>query len=102
MRLEDFDYRLPSELVAQKPARRRADARMLVVDRAKGRFKDAQFCQLPEFLDAGDLLVLNNSRVLPARLYGRREGLRSQPVGKRNPRRREHLSAPIEVLLARQ
>ena len=102
MKLEDFDYLLPSELVAQKPARRRDDARMLLVDRAAGRFLDTRFRRLPEFLEEGDLLVLNNSRVLPARLYGQRKGLGSQPVGRRNPRLREHLSAPIEVLLARQ
>ena len=102
MRLEDFNYRLPSELVAQQPAPRRDDARMLVVDRAAGRFEDAQFRQLPEFLEQGDLVALNNSRVVPARLYGQRKGLGSQPVGRRNPRHSEHLSASIEVLLARQ
>ena len=102
MKLEDFNYRLPSELVAQQPAPRRDDARMLLIDRAAGRFEDAQFRQLPEFLEAGDLVALNNSRVLPARLYGRRKGLDSQPIGRRNPRRNEHLSASIEVLLARQ
>ena len=102
MKLEDFNYCLPSELVAQKPALRRDDARMLVVDRAAGRFVDAQFRQLSEFLETGDLLALNNSRVLAARLYGQRKGLGSQPVGRRNPRLREHLSTPIEVLLARQ
>ncbi|MCZ6489216.1 MAG: S-adenosylmethionine:tRNA ribosyltransferase-isomerase [Acidobacteria bacterium] len=102
MRLEDFNYRLPSELVAQQPAPRRDDARMLVVDRAAGRFEDAQFRQLPEFLEQGDLVALNNSRVVPARLYGQRKGLGSQPVGRRNPRLSEHLSASIEVLLARQ
>lgn len=102
MRLEDFNYRLPSELVAQQPARRRDDARMLVVDRATGRFEDAQFRQLPGFLEKGDLVALNNSRVLLARLYGQRKGLGSQPIGRRNPRLSEHLSASIEVLLARQ
>ncbi len=102
MRLEDFNYRLPSELVAQQPAPRRDDARMLVIDRAAGRFQDAQFRHLPEFLEQGDLVALNNSRVLLARLYGQRKGLGSQPIGRRNPRLSEHLSASIEVLLARQ
>ena len=102
MRLEDFNYRLPSELVAQQPASRRDDARMLVVDRAAGRFEDAQFRQLPEFLEEGDLVTLNNSRVIPARLYGQRKGFGSQPMGRCNPRLSEHLSASIEVLLARQ
>ena len=54
MRLEDFNYRLPSELVAQQPAPRRDDARMLVVDRAAGRFEDAQFRQFPEFFEQGE------------------------------------------------
>ena len=102
MDLQDFDYHLPPELVAQYPARRRADSRMLVVHRGEQRFEDARFRDLPQFLDSGDVLALNNSRVVPARLFGRRLGVRSQPVGKRNPKRAEHLSAAIEVLLVRQ
>lgn len=101
MKLEDFDYHLPPELVAQYPARRRADSRMLVVDRAQGRFQDARFRQLAEFLGPQDVLALNNSRVLPARLLGQRRGVRSQPIGKRNPARQEYLTSPVEVLLVR-
>lgn len=101
MKLEDFDYPLPPERVAQYPARRREDARMLVVRRAQGRFFDAQFRQLPEFLEPGDVLVLNNSRVLPARLLGRRLGVRAQRIGKRNPARQEYLTSSIEALLVR-
>jgi S-adenosylmethionine:tRNA ribosyltransferase-isomerase len=101
MRLQDFDYHLPPERIAQYPARRRSDARMLVVYRDEGRFEDSHFRRLPEHLRAGDLLVLNNSRVLPARLYGRRVGVRSQPIGKRNPKRGEYLTTLIEVLLVR-
>ncbi|OFV94712.1 MAG: tRNA preQ1(34) S-adenosylmethionine ribosyltransferase-isomerase QueA [Acidobacteria bacterium RIFCSPLOWO2_02_FULL_61_28] len=112
MKLEDFDYHLPPELVAQYPARRREDARMLVVRRASGdgppgpsgnaRIFDAQFRQLPEFLEPSDVLVVNNSRVLPARLLGRRLGVRAQRIGKRNPAHREYLTSPIEVLLVRR
>ena len=112
MKLEDFDYHLPPELVAQYPARRREDARMLVVRRASGvgppgpsgngRFFDAQFRQLPEFLEPSDVLAVNNSRVLPARLLGRRLGVRAQRIGKRNPAHREYLTSPIEVLLVRR
>jgi len=112
MRLEDFDYHLPPELVAQYPARRREDARMLVVDRSggdgppgpseKGSFLDAQFRDLPRFLEPGDVLVVNNSRVLPARLLGRRAGVRAQAIGKHNPARGEYLTSPIEVLLVRR
>jgi S-adenosylmethionine:tRNA ribosyltransferase-isomerase len=101
MKLEEFDYHLPPELVAQYPARRREDSRMLVVHRSEGRFFDSQFRRLPELLGPGDLLVVNNSRVLPARLLGRRVGVRALAVGKRNPARREHLTSLIEVLLVR-
>ncbi len=102
MKLEEFDYYLPPELVAQYPAMRRADARMLVVDRRAGRLLDTVVRELPKYLADGDLLVLNNSRVVPARLFGRRAGLQAQPVGKRNPARHQHLTSPIEVLLVRR
>ena len=102
MKLEDFDYHLPPDLVAQYPARRRAESRMLVVHRSTGRLEDAHFLELPEILKAGDLVALNNSRVLPARLFGHRLGVASQPISKRNPARGEYLTSPIEALLARQ
>ena len=102
MKLEDFDYHLPPELVAQYPAQRREDARMLVVRRAEGRLEDARFLALPEFLQPPDVLVLNNSRVLPARLFAHRLGVRAQAIGKGNPARQEYLTAPIEVLLVRR
>lgn len=101
MKLEPFDYHLPSELVAQYPAGRRTDARMLVVYRDAGRMVDATVRELPSYLATGDLLVLNNSRVVPARLFGQRAGVLAQPVGKRNPARYQHLKSPIEVLLVR-
>lgn len=101
MKLEDFDYHLPPDRVAQYPARWRADSRMLVVYRGGGCFQDALFRELPEFLTPADMLVLNNSRVLPARLFGHRVGLQSQPIGKRNPKRQEYLTSPVEVLLVR-
>ncbi|MEP7355307.1 MAG: tRNA preQ1(34) S-adenosylmethionine ribosyltransferase-isomerase QueA [Acidobacteriota bacterium] len=72
MLLSDFDYELPEELIAQEPLADRAGARMLVVDRATGRWADRQFRELPEFLRVGDCLVMNNSRVFPSRLLGRR------------------------------
>lgn len=73
MRTENFDFPLPSELIAQHPAPRREDSRMLVVHRAEGRLESTHFRQLAEFLHAGDLLVLNDSRVFPARLRGQKE-----------------------------
>ena len=67
-RLSDYDFDLPRELVASRPLPDRAASRMMVVDRAAGTITHRAFRDLPEFLQAGDLLVLNNSRVIPARL----------------------------------
>jgi S-adenosylmethionine:tRNA ribosyltransferase-isomerase len=72
MHISDFDYELPEELVAQEPLARRDAARMLVVDRARRQWLDSEFVSLPEHLQPGDVLVLNNTRVFPARLKGRR------------------------------
>ncbi|HWF11081.1 MAG TPA: tRNA preQ1(34) S-adenosylmethionine ribosyltransferase-isomerase QueA [Bryobacteraceae bacterium] len=73
MRLSDFDYELPEELIAQAPPDERDAARMLVVYREEQRFEDRTFRELPSFLGLGDCLVLNDSRVLPSRLFGKRE-----------------------------
>lgn len=73
MKLTDFDYRLPDELIAQEPLPERSASRMLVVDRSKGTFDDRTFTELPDYLTPDDCLVLNNSRVFPARLFGRKE-----------------------------
>jgi S-adenosylmethionine:tRNA ribosyltransferase-isomerase len=99
MRLSDFDYHLPEELIAQEPPRERDAARMLVLDRSSQRFEDRLFRELPSFLGTGDCLVLNDSRVLPSRLFGHRAGVRSLPIGKNNPKRHENLSGMVEVLL---
>lgn len=72
MRLEDLDYDLPASLVAQHPAERRDDARLLVVERASGALHDRSFRDLPQWLRAGDVLALNETRVRPARLHLRR------------------------------
>ena len=72
--LAEFDYHLPEDLIAQEPLPDRAASRMLVVDRASGRCEDRAFRDLPELLGPGDCLVLNDSRVFPARLYGHRAG----------------------------
>jgi len=74
LRLSDFDYSLPEELIAQEPPAERDGARMLVLHRASQRWEDRRFRDLPEYLSAGDCLVLNDSRVLPSRLLGHREG----------------------------
>jgi S-adenosylmethionine:tRNA ribosyltransferase-isomerase len=91
--VSDFDYVLPEELIAQQPAAERASARMLTVDRVSGRWQDSAFQHFPELLREGDLLVLNDSRVIPARLFGRRaaaHGHGEAPTGR------------IEVFLTQQ
>jgi S-adenosylmethionine:tRNA ribosyltransferase-isomerase len=72
VRLEDLDYELPAELIAQHPAARREDARLLVLERESGRLHDASVADLPAWLRAGDVLALNETRVRPARLEARR------------------------------
>jgi S-adenosylmethionine:tRNA ribosyltransferase-isomerase len=72
--LSDFDYPLPPELIAQQPLEDRAGSRMLVVHRNEGRWEDRMFRDLPQYLGAGDCLVLNDTRVFPARLFGHRAG----------------------------
>jgi S-adenosylmethionine:tRNA ribosyltransferase-isomerase len=85
----DFDFDLPSELIAQLPPTERGRSRMLTVDRATGALRDASFADFPSLLNPGDLLVLNDSRVIPARLYARRAAIRE----------RQAPTAQIEVLL---
>src|SRR5436190_11012367 len=99
MRIAEFDYHLPEELIAQEALDDRAAARMLVVYRDEGRWEDRQFREFPSFLRPGDCLVLNDSRVFPARLYGHRAGVAALPVGKNNPGRRQNLSGRVEVFL---
>jgi S-adenosylmethionine:tRNA ribosyltransferase-isomerase len=74
LRLADFDFSLPPELIAQEPLADRAASRMLVMDRAKGVFEDRLFREFPSLLAPGDCVVLNESRVIPARLFGHRSG----------------------------
>ncbi len=95
----DFDYRLPEELIAQEPLADRAASRLLQLLRLERRFQDRPFRDFPELLRPNDLVVFNNTRVFPARLYGRRSGARSQPVSPRNPAAREFLKGRVEVLL---
>ncbi|HEX3409504.1 MAG TPA: S-adenosylmethionine:tRNA ribosyltransferase-isomerase, partial [Candidatus Binataceae bacterium] len=72
MRLSDLDYELPEELIAQEPIANRADARMLVLNRRTGQIDHSRFYKLPRHLREGDLLVLNDTRVFPARLKARK------------------------------
>ena len=74
MKLADFHFDLPEALIAQEPLEDRAASRMLVVDRKSGSFQDAVFRSFPERFGPGDLIVFNDTRVLPARLHGKRSG----------------------------
>jgi S-adenosylmethionine:tRNA ribosyltransferase-isomerase len=102
VRVSDFNFQLPEELIAQEPLPERSSSRMLHLDRATGRFEERTFRELPHLLRRDDLVVLNNSRVFPARLFGRRAGLRSQKVSARNPAAKDFLQGRVEVLLTRQ
>ncbi len=73
MQTSEFDFALPDELIAQHPVEPRDQARLMVVRRSEGRWEHRRFADLPELLDSGDLLVRNDTRVVPARLLGHRE-----------------------------
>ncbi len=102
MLVSDFDFHLPEELIAQEALPDRSASRMLHVSRTGGILADRAFSDFPSLLRPNDLLVLNNSRVFPARLYGRRSGQHAQPVSDRNPAAHDFLRGQIEVLLTRQ
>ncbi|MBI2956386.1 MAG: tRNA preQ1(34) S-adenosylmethionine ribosyltransferase-isomerase QueA, partial [Acidobacteria bacterium] len=102
VKLADFDYELPPDRIAQYPLAQRDASRLLLLERESGAWEDHVFRELPALLRGDELLVVNNARVVPARLLGRRLGLRAEPVGRRSRVRREYLQAPIEVLLVRQ
>lgn len=100
MRLDELDYDLPSGQIAQRPLQRRDASRLLTMDRATGKLVDRAFAELPGLLRGDELLVLNNARVIPARLFGRRLGVFSDVPSRAT--RREHLTGTVEVFLARQ
>ena len=122
MLVSDFDFPLDEELIAQEPLAERSASRMLHLFRQTGefpdwkfedcrfkdcrfedcKFEDRKFADLPDLLRSDDLLVVNNSRVFPARLFGRRSGLHAQPLSPRNPASRDFLHGRVEVLLTRQ
>ena len=68
MKTDDFDYFLPEELIAQVPLENREESRLLVMDRRDGRIKDEKFYNIVDYFTKGDVLVLNDTKVLPARL----------------------------------
>ena len=100
MLLSDFDFDLPPTLIAQKPLEQRDASRMLLLERGSGRYEDHRFAEFPELLRGDELIVVNNVRVIPARLFARRVGTHAEPPGKHGPA--EFLRSRIEVLLVRR
>ncbi len=100
MRLDELDYQLPHEQIAQRPLERREASRLLSVDRTSGVLEDRLFTELPQMLRGDELLVFNNARVIPARLFGRRAGVRSQPPSRAT--KSEHLTGKVEIFLTRE
>jgi S-adenosylmethionine:tRNA ribosyltransferase-isomerase len=100
--IHDFDYELPSTQIAQRPLAERDASLLLLLRRASGTWVDRQFREFPDMLCGDELVVVNNTRVLPARLFGRRAGIHAQEPGVHNPARGEFLQTPIEVLLVRR
>jgi S-adenosylmethionine:tRNA ribosyltransferase-isomerase len=100
--VSEFDYRLPPELIAQQPLADRAASRLLLLDRGRGVLEDRTFRDFPDLLRPDDLLVFNNTKVLPARLFGHRSGSRAQRISAQNPAARDFLRGRVEVLLTKQ
>ncbi len=102
MLVSDFDFHLPEELIAQEPLADRSASRLLHLDRSTGAIEDRCFRELPHLLRSGDLIVFNNTKVLPARLYGKRGGARAQLLSPHNPAMRDFLRGKVEALLTKQ
>lgn len=102
MNLSELNFNLPPERIAQRPLNERDASRLLLLDRVSGAWEDRQFREFPDLLRGDELIVINNARVLPARLFGRRAGIHAEPPGAHSPTRHEHSQMPIEVLLVRQ
>jgi S-adenosylmethionine:tRNA ribosyltransferase-isomerase len=96
VRVSDFHFDLPEELIAQTPPAVRGSSRMLALDRATGAYSDQMFAELPQYLQDGDLLILNDSRVIPARLFATRARTAHTQANSPDPTGR------IEVLLTQQ
>jgi len=100
--VSDFDYHLPEELIAQQPLADRAASRLLHLERGRDVMEDRQFRDFPDLLRPDDLVVFNDTKVFPARLYGHRSGSRAQRVSQQNPAMKDFLRGKVEVLLTKQ
>ncbi len=99
MKVDELNYDLPPELIAQRPLAERNASRLLCLERGNGHWEDRHFAELPGLLRGDELIVVNNARVLPARLFGRRSGVHSQRPSRKT--KREHLTGTVEVFLTR-
>jgi S-adenosylmethionine:tRNA ribosyltransferase-isomerase len=102
MPLSEFNYELPQALIAQTPLPERDASRMLILNRKSVYWQDSEFRSFPDLLRGDELIVVNDVRVIPARLFGHRLGLRSEKPGAKRRTASQFLSSPIEVLLTRQ
>jgi S-adenosylmethionine:tRNA ribosyltransferase-isomerase len=100
MRLDELDYHLPREQIAQRPLEHRDASRLLFLDRSSGASEDRLFKDFPALLRGNELLVINNARVIPARLFGRRAGVHSQAPSRAT--KAEHLTGKVEIFLTRE
>ncbi|HTZ49985.1 MAG TPA: tRNA preQ1(34) S-adenosylmethionine ribosyltransferase-isomerase QueA [Verrucomicrobiae bacterium] len=100
MRVDDLNYELPLDLIAQRPLAERDASRLLLLSRSTGQFEDRRFSELPELLRGDELIVFNNARVLPARLFGHRSGVHAQKPSRKSAR--QHLTGTVEVFLTRR
>jgi S-adenosylmethionine:tRNA ribosyltransferase-isomerase len=100
--VSDFHYELPPELIAQEPLADRAASRLMHLNRNSEKCCDRWFREFPDSLRPDDLVVFNNTRVFPARLYGRRSGAKAQTISSQNPAAKDFLKGQIEVLLTHQ
>lgn len=100
MRLDELDYHLPRQQIAQRPLDRRDSSRLLLLDRSSGVFADRLFAEFPNLLRGDELLVFNNARVIPARLFGKRAGVHSQPPSRAS--KAERLTGKVEIFLTRK
>jgi S-adenosylmethionine:tRNA ribosyltransferase-isomerase len=100
VRLDELAFELSASQIAQRPLERRDASRLLQLNRTRGELTDRMFAELPDMLRGDELVVLNNTRVIPARLFGRRAGVHSDAPSKAT--RDEHLTGKVEILLTRQ
>ncbi len=100
MRVDELNYDLPADRIAQRPLAERDASRLLLGRRYSGGWNDHRFAELPELLRGDELLVFNNARVLPARLFGHRTGVHAQSPSRKIAR--QHLTGTVEVFLTRR